>query len=322
MVVLLAVFCGLAPGKGMAAPDIPAYQLALSQYESGQYRDATATLSTALEKSPRSFSIELLLARCYYQLKEWDDAVFHAKSAVEINPSNSEAHLWLGRSYGRKAGASHSLKLAVETRNEFEKAVALSPGNVEARRDLMEYYLEAPWVLGGSKDKAGKEAQTIASLDPLEGSLALARVDAYIGQLARARQEYQRVLAVKVDRAGPYLEAADFFLAQGDKIEFARAVDAAATANASDARLKYYQGVEHVLQGKELDRAERELKSYLTDAPSRSDFPSRAAALSWLGELYARSGKKQLAARQYEAALAMDPDWAQARQGLARLRSQ
>ncbi len=318
--LLLAAFCCLTPSQGTAAPDIPAYDLALSQYESGKYRDATATLTAALGNTPKSVPMELLLTRCYYELKEWDEAVFHAQSAVEINPSDPEAHLWLGRSYGRKAGASHSLKLAVATREEFEKAVALAPHNVEARRDLMEYYLEAPWILGGSKDKAGKEAETIAALDPVEGSLALAQVDAGTGHLALARQQYQRALTFKVNRAGPYLEAADFFLAQGDATNFNRAVEAAIAANASDVRVKYYRGVELVLQGTELNEAERELKSYLAEAPSRDDFPSRAEALSWLGELYARSGKKQLAAQQYKAALAMDPGLAQARQGLARLR--
>ncbi|MGH9327192.1 MAG: tetratricopeptide repeat protein [Terriglobia bacterium] len=322
VVLLLLALCGLTPGNGMAAPDAPAYQLALSQYDSGNYRGAATTLSATLEKHPESASTELLLARCYYELKQWDQAVFHAKSAVRISPSDSEAHLWLARSYGRKAGASHSLKLAVETRKEFEKAVTLSPDNVEARNDLMEYYLDAPWVLGGSKSKASKQAQAIAALDPIEGYLAWGQVDLHTGQLAQARQQYQRVLASKVDRVGPYLDAASFFLAQGDQTQFMQAVQAAFRANAADMRLKYFRGIELILQGKAFPEAERDLKSYLADAPSRNDFPSHAAAMSWLGELYARWGKKELATRQYEAALAIDPSIAQARQGLARLHSQ
>lgn len=317
---ILMLACGFA--FATPAPDVPAYQVALSEFQSGQFREATETLRGALQERPQSVSAEILLARCYYELKDWDSAVAHAESAVRIDPSNAEAHLWLGRTYGRKADQAHSLSLALKTRDEFQKAVALAPGSVEARRDLMEYYLEAPWILGGSKDKARKEAQTIATLDPVEGKLAAAQVAKKSGHLDRAGEEYGNLVSMQLSRIGPYLEAADFYLAHQDIAKFVQAVDAAVKVDAADVRLDYYRGVRDILQGENFQQAERQLKSYIAHAPSRQDFPSHASAFGWLGQLYARSGKNRLAARQYEAALQLDPNLQQARQGLEQLPKQ
>lgn len=317
---LLIVVSGVfAPRIIQAAPPDAPYELALSQFRSGKFREATATLRSALQQYPQNAQFELLLARCYYEIGDLNRATEHAESAADNDPSSSEAHLWLGRVYGRKAEQSHSLTLASKTRKEFEKAVDLSPHNIEARRDLMEFYLQAPWLLGGSKDKARKQADAIAALDPVEGALARARFDELTGQPAQAAAEYQQALAMKPDRLGPYMEAADFYLKQRNVGGLKQAIAAALKVNAADLRLDYYRGVAHVLEGSHFVEAERELKAYINHGPFRSDFPSPASALSWLGRLYERWGRPQLAVEQYQAALELDPHLEGAREGLQRL---
>jgi len=50
----------------------------------------------------------------------------------------------------------------------------VNPANLLARRDLLEFYLSAPWFLGGGKDKGWRQAGAIAAIDPVEGCLARA----------------------------------------------------------------------------------------------------------------------------------------------------
>lgn len=317
---LLAALCCLVPLAGRAAPPAPPYEEALSQFQSGKFREATATLHSALEQHSKSAAFQLLLARCYYELTDWNRAASHAESAVRLDPSNSEAHLWLGRIDGRRAERDHSLSLAVKTRKEFETAVSLAPGNVEARRALMEFYLQAPWILGGSKDKARKQAASIAALDPVEGALARAHLDEQTGKNDQAAAEYRSAISMKPDRLGPYFEAADFYLRRHDRQGVEDAVKAAVEIHAPDPRLDYYRGVVGVLDGSRLQQAEQELKSYLKQPSRRQDYPSHASALNWLGRLYERWGKTQLAAQQYQAALQLDPGFKEARDALERLR--
>lgn len=318
--LVLMAYGVFAPRISQAAPPDASYELALSQFRSGKYREATATLRGALEQYPQNAQFELLLARCYYEMGDLNRATEHAESAADIDPSSSEAHLWLGQVYGRQAEQSHSLILASKTRKEFEKAVELAPHNIEARRDLMEFYLQAPWLLGGSRDKARKQVDAIAALDSLEGALARARFDELVDQPAEAAAEYQQVLAMKPDCLGPYMEAADFYLRQRNVAGMKEVISAALKVNAADLRLDYYRGVAHVLQGNHFVEAERELRAYVNHGPFRSDFPSPASALSWLGRLYEQWGRPQLAVAQYQAALQLNPHLGGAREALQRLK--
>ena len=305
-----------------AAPSPSPHAVASTEFQSGHFEEASRTLENALRRNPDNASDELLLARCYYELNDWTDAGLHAEAAEKLEPQNAEVHLWLGQIYGQEADAAHSFMLAVRTRKEFEKAVSLDPSSIDARRDLMEFYLDAPWLLGGGKDKAKKQAKVIASLDPAAGALAQGRFDEKTGDDQQAAGEFRRVVLLKPNQVGPYLEAADFFESHRDVMGMAEAVAAATRVNPSDPRLNYYQGVVDILEGKMMDQAERKLKTYLTVGPQLSSYPSRASALSWLGELYEQTGKPALAAQQFHAALQLDPDLTPARQGLDRIENQ
>ena len=314
----LIVLCVALPAA--AWPLDPPYAFALIQFRSGHFERARLTLEGALRHSPADATSEMLLARCDYELGDFKGAIAHAEAAVRSDSGNAQDHLWLGRMVGREADRERSPVLALKTRKEFEKAVNLAPSNAEARRALMSYYLNAPWFLGGSKAKAQEQADAIARIDPVEGWLARAEFDQASGQSQQANAGYRRVLQAKPQRVEPYFEAADFYLSRQDAAMLSRAVEAAAAVDSTDVRINYYRGVAHVLTGSQLASAEQELKAYLAAAPSRRDFPSHAKALSWLGKLYERQGKAQLAAGEYEAALQRDPDSRDARLALQRLK--
>jgi tetratricopeptide (TPR) repeat protein len=235
-----------------------------------------------------------------------------------LEPQNSETHLWLGRIYGRMAAQQHSLTLAVRTRKQFEKAVALDPSNVAARKDLMQFYLDAPWLLGGGEGKAKKQAEAIATLDPAEGALARAELDEKNGDTSEAAKDFQQVTELKSATVSPYLDAADFFQSRHDINGMKAALAAARKVNPADTRLDYYQGVIDAMQGSRLNDAERDLKTYLASSRPNSYF-IRASALSWLGDVYERLGKPKLAAQQYHAALQLNPGSSAAHNGLNRL---
>lgn len=316
---LISAILFLVPLPSFSAP-APSYVEALAEFQAGEFHEAQATLTGALQKTPANAASEILLARCYYEMGDWDNAILHAESAARLDPSSPESHVWLGQAYGRKAENQRSFPLALKARHQFEQAVALSPTDLDARRDLMEFYLEAPWILGGSKDKARKQAAAIASLDPVEGALARAQYDERTGDTSSAQGEYQHVLDLKPDRVGPYLEVADNAITRKDALELNAAVSGAEKVNPTDPRVAYYRGVAHILEGQRLPQAEHDLKSYAAHAPDRRDYPSHASALSWLGTLYERLGKPNLAMIEYQAALQLDPNFPAARKALIRLK--
>jgi tetratricopeptide (TPR) repeat protein len=94
-----------------------------------------------------------------YEKEDYYSAKDIFEKLVALEPKNSNFHHWLGKCYGRIAETVSWLKaisMAKKTRKEFEKAVELDEKNYNALEDLMQYYLEAPGFLGGSKKKANE----------------------------------------------------------------------------------------------------------------------------------------------------------------------
>lgn len=316
------ILCGLVMATSLFAAAMDPLQTARHGFEAGNYRNAVATLQAALAQNPQDARLHHWLSRCYYELNDYDRAIESAERAVQLEPQNSEYHRWLGRAYGLKADKVHSFGLARKVRREFEEAVRLNPSSIPARRDLIEFLVDAPWIVGGDKDKAWQQAEAVFALDPVEGHLARAICWLDKNKSEQVEAEYRRVLQLRPQGVEPYLEVADFYQTRQDPTRMEATIEAAARVNASDGRLAYYRGVARVLAGTRLTEAEQFLKSYVAAVPPRSDFPSHASAREWLGRLYERLGKREDAASQYRAALQLDPNRKSAREALQRVGKQ
>ena len=298
-------------------------QAAERQFNAGNYSAAISTLQSAVSQNPSSAEGYYWLGRSYYEVSDYDSAVAQAEKSISVDPKNSLYHEWLGRAYGEKADRDRGLSgfgLAKKVKKEFQEAVRLNPSNIEARRDLEEYLLDAPGIVGGSKEEALEQVNAIATIDPVEGHLARAL---YSRQALKkpddAESEMRLVLAAKPKRVEPYFEVADFFQTENKLSDMSAAIQAAAEASPSDPRLPYYRGVVTVLSSAGYSSAERDLKSYLASTPTRSDWPPHAAAREWLGRVYEAEGKRSEAAEQYRAALQLDPKRRESKSRLAKL---
>jgi len=276
-------------------------------FEAGEYRQVQAASEAALAATPRDPSLHYWLARSSYELGIYDAAVHAAEEACRLDPQKSDFQMWLGRAYGRKAEIESSFFLARKTRRAFETAVKLDPANLEARRNLEEYYAEAPWFLGGSKDKARQQAEAVAALDPLEGSLALADFYRNTDQPEEAQRQYEQLLARHPDKVHFYLEALDFYEHRRDALNMARVLGQAHSAFPHDPRLLFYRAVSRVIGGLQLDQAETELTRFLAEYPGNSDSVTQAEARDWLGRVYEAEQKWESAAEQYRQALQLEP---------------
>jgi len=144
-------------------------------------------------------------AQYYLGRIAWDEAKFDAASdffeeAVDANDKIAEYHLWLGNTYATIAQSANMLKqgmLAPQMRSEWEKAISIDPTLIEARRSLIQFYLQAPGFMGGSTDKAKEMANEIAKTKPAEGHLQLGNIYLKENNPQAAEKEYNE--AIKVD---------------------------------------------------------------------------------------------------------------------------
>jgi len=104
-----------------------------------------------------------------------------AEACVAALPKSGKCHHALGRLFGAMAlssGTLNMLKYAPRIKEEFLAAVEFEPTSFDARRDLNQYYLQAPGIAGGSVKKAIANAEDFGKLNSAQGQLL--RVDVHI----------------------------------------------------------------------------------------------------------------------------------------------
>ncbi|MGC1107272.1 MAG: tetratricopeptide repeat protein [Candidatus Acidiferrales bacterium] len=316
LVFFAAVILLLLPAQTAGADDLAEVQ---QQFDAGNYTSAMNTLRALVSQSPANAADHFWLGRCYYEVRDYSNAVSELEKATQLDPNSSVYHDWLGRGYGEVAAREKSFLLARRVKKEFQAAVQFDSSNIDARRDLEEYLLQAPWIVGGSKDDALGQANAIAQVNPVDGHLAKAEYEAAIGQADLAIAEYNAALSLKPQSIEPYLEVANYYGLQGKSPELTELVEQAAQVSPKDPRLPFYRGVAHILSGTNFPLAEENLKSYLASSPERSDWPSHSVARYWLGQLYEKQGNKMAAAEQYRDAVGLDPDNRDAKRALTQL---
>jgi len=280
-VLLISILLNSAP----AAASAEAVERARAAFETGNYSVAVNTLTAAMSNGPEDPLLHYWALRSYYELHDFEKAVTHGEEAVKLDPANAEYNRWLGRAYGEKAEESHSFFLARKVKQAFEAAVHLAPANIPARRDLMEFFAEAPWIVGGDKQKAKEQVDAISKMDPTEGHLARGAYFKADKKWKEAEVEYAAVLDSEPRRVESYMEAAQFFEERKDVQRIERAVESASRIDSKDPRLAYYNAVTLILKRNELPTAERLLRSYVANIPERSDYPSHKAAQEWLSRI-------------------------------------
>lgn len=289
------------------------------QFVAGNYSGAMSILRALVSQDPGNAADHFWLGRCYYEIRDYANAVSELEKATQLDPNSSPYHDWLGRGYGEMAARQKSFLLARRVKKEFQAAVQADGSNIDARRDLEEYLLQAPWIVGGSKEDALVQVDAIAQTSPVDGHLAKADYESAIGKPDLTVVEYNAALALKPHSIEPYFEVANYYGLKGEGPEFTAMVEQAAQVSPKDARLPFYRGVAHILTGTNFPQAEEDLKAYIASSAERSDWPSHSRARFWLGQLYEKEGNKMAAAEQYRDALGLDSDNREAKQALGKL---
>jgi len=148
-------------------------------FERGQFAAAQQFFETFVSRYPTAPSGAYYLGCIAFKREQYEQAATWFEKAVQLDGGNSDYHLWLGRTYGHQAqdAGGEAFFLARKAKTHLEKAVELNPDNMEARFDLLEYYLQAPTFLGGSSAKAKEQAEEIAKRNAAAGKKAWQRCE-------------------------------------------------------------------------------------------------------------------------------------------------
>lgn len=313
--LLVALPLGALPAQGGTAAN------AISLFEARRYPEAKAAFEAAARAEPNDPRSAYYLGRIALADGNGEEGARWLERAVKRDGSSALYHYWLGRAYSRealRAGKFKQMQLAGHIREEFESAVRLDPNSVDGRFALMQFYLVAPGLFGGSADKAARQAAEIRRLNPFLGHVAAAAVAEKKKDLAGAEREYQTAVTTYPDSVlGSYALVGLYERTkQYDKaFDVLDRVAGRPAAQATD----YYVGRIAALSGQRLDRGAQALAAYVKREPA-DGAPSLASAHYRLGMIYERQGKRDLAREEYATTLKLDPGQNDAKDGLKRVR--
>lgn len=149
---------------------------------------ATAKLaSTPNHEDALLAKVEAIMGQA--QSERMGEAIKLAEQCVASHPQSSNCYEMLGNATSWKvlSGSVFSMAgSAGKIREAFAKAVELNPKNLSARLALFTYYMQAPSIVGGGKDKAAVFAQETGKVNKDAGNLLQARVDLKDDKLDKA----------------------------------------------------------------------------------------------------------------------------------------
>ena len=349
--LLLSLFLSLTAFAAEANP--------ASLVHDGHFKQARSLIEQEIRTNPKNAAALVLMARIDLAYNDHEHAIKLLRQAIELEPGNSDAHVYLAEAYGRKidhVGTFDKLGLAKTIRKESERAVAADPVNLDALESLMEFHLEAPGIIGGDKDRAHALAQRIAELDAVRGDFAKADIAAHEKRYADEKQfqisavqsnphsydalvsaarlylrdlwlDYQlaaeyatRGIAVNPTRVRAYSVLAQCYAAEGKFEALKDVLSRAETRVPDDLSPYFYAGETLLASKKDPAAAEKYLRRYLTQEPE-GEGPSLGEAHWRLGQALAQQGKKDEAVHELGEAVRIKPDLKDARKDLKRLKS-
>jgi tetratricopeptide (TPR) repeat protein len=313
--------------------------------EAGHWKRARALVERRLQEAPDDPNATFLLSQIRAAFGDRTSPPVLAEKAVQLDGKVACYHRQLAECQGllaQHANIFQQIGLARRFRKELDTALELDPKDVQAQRDLLEFYLVAPGIAGGDVKKAEAVAQQIAGIDSCQGYLAKARIaefrkdskeaEAHLRRGAEACPSSYKVqmglaeflatgrrdektaeavakasIAMERGRVQAYAILAAIYAGRADQDSLDALLSSAAEAVPDDAT-PYYRAAERLLSdGRNPAQAERYLRTYLSQEPEGNQ-PTAADAHWKLGLALRAQGQDSDAVREFRTAVQLDPE--------------
>lgn len=266
-------------------------------------------LMLALPLSAQSHAELFAAGKAALEKNEDEKAAGLFEKAVAANPNNAEYHYYLGSAYGSWAQKASMLKkasLAKKVKAAFERAVQLNPRHFEARFGLIQFYLVAPGIMGGSEQKAFEQAAEMKKLDSLMGHRAYALIYRSQKKPELARKEMIEAVREQPNSPAAHYSLGNVYFSEKNYKQALHEYDYALKLDPNYMPAVFRIGVVAAETNSDHARGEASLKRYLTYKPDPSE-PILASAWFYLGKLYEKQGRKADAKAAYLGAQKLVP---------------
>jgi len=335
---LLGCFLALAAAAPQTLPE--------KLIEEGHWKQARAIVEPWIRAKPNDPLADFLLSQIRNAFHDRQSPLSLAENAVRLDSGVAKYHRQVAEVLGvtaQHSGMLQQLFLARRFKKEIDTAISQDPNDSQALRDLMEFYLLAPVIAGGDKDKARAVTDRISRVNVDEGYLAQVRLAEFNnepgkveGLLRKAAESQPENYRARIALATYYLSAAhrNYDLAEqyagkaltigpgrvegyailsavsaarSNWIEMEALLARAEKAVPDDLTPDYRAAEAILLAGRDLPRAEPLLRKYLTATPE-GNAPTFSEAHWQLGLVMEKEGRRAEAIGEWSESLRLDSE--------------
>lgn len=191
IVVSLILFCTIVLEAGYQDGSL---EKAIRLFQEGKFSESKSILLPLVKQQDIHAEAAFYLGRIYLPEDSLDESILWLEKAVLLDETDSEYRQWLGAAYGQMANKAGLLKKAgwaKKMRETLEESIALDADNIAARFMLMQYLVQAPGFMGGSKEKAREHAEEIKKRDLRQGHRAFSMIYESENKVDLAEAEYK-----------------------------------------------------------------------------------------------------------------------------------
>ncbi|MEO8620299.1 MAG: tetratricopeptide repeat protein [bacterium] len=316
---MLAAACTALTAPGLLAQGSAALMHARQQFDARNWDVARQEYAAIAKASPTDVTPVLYLGRIALAQGDNDEGIKQFEHCAAIDEKVADCHLWLGNALGNAAQRANKFKLpflAKRTKREFDRAVELDPNSIDARSGVLQYYMLAPGFLGGSMDKAREQAAEVDKRSKLRGALAYGLLADHEKNAHDAEAAYQRAVAAAPDSVVGYNGLVNLYVREKRWSDAFAMLDRIATRIPAEQNIPLAIARVAYLSGEQLPRGEEAAKRWIANPPHDASTNSHAAAHLRLGNIYEKTGRRELARAEYEKALSLNPKLEDAKKGL------
>ncbi|MFW6131552.1 MAG: tetratricopeptide repeat protein [Candidatus Aminicenantaceae bacterium] len=131
----------------------------------------------------------------------FEQAIYYAEKAVDLEPEKPDGHYWLGVNYGKfgqARGKMKSLFLVKPIKREMNKVIELDRSYEDGGPDrvLGRLYAELPGIAGGDNEQSLQHLLKSLEYDPDDALTRLYLADTYLklDEVEKARKELEYIL--------------------------------------------------------------------------------------------------------------------------------
>ncbi len=288
-------------------------------YDSKDYEKAFSAFN-AISKSNHDYAeSRYYMGLISMQKEDYEKADEYIKQAITSNPNVAKYHVAMVNLYGQMISKASMLKqasLASKLKTHMETAVKLNPKDMNTSLMLIAFYVRAPRIMGGDKEKAKKVADDMMKINRADGYRALGLIAHSEENYADAESNYKKALNISPDSVKFYYSLASVYQSQSKYDEAMEVYGKAIERFPTNRNLLLNAGRMASISGeKHGELGIKYLYSYLGENPDMTD-KNIGEAFFYLGMIEKNRGNKSLARKHFNSALKVNPDHTRSQQAL------